>query len=353
MPDAPQLGFEPIPTPTVVPPTIDEDPDAPVFVITRSRWNWAKDQAGKFWPTLKEYWPQITAVLIATGLVSAGVSHVATKATDVPPAPTPVVVPATDMKPVVDAVNALAAEIKKGNADLKTDIASIGKKIDEKPFEPSVDPLVPNASGILPAEVTAKVGRQTVITAKATGDVYWVIPPNTPCDVDTNGFKVTIVPHTDGVFSIGVFTQNKSKWSLTWTMVKAGTAPQPPPPIPVPVPTDPFVKTLQDAYVLDGKPAAALAKLTATYNQAPAIIDNPANKYPIDIVKVNSAAITAQIEPGAPKTVLVNVRTAIDVELRKFLPLGAASEAELTPGVRELFKNNYARVANALKGVQP
>lgn len=345
-------GITPPPDPNnpTPPSPIIVDPNKPVFVVTQEQWDRAKDAAGKFWPTLKEYWPQITIVLVGLGSLIGSGTYVATKNTEPPAPPIPVVEPKVviDLKPVLDGL----LKIDNSVSGLRGDINGLSKKIDEKPI---VDPLVPptpdNATNTLPAETIAKVGRQTTLTAKVSGEVYWVIPPGSPCDSEAFGNRLIFTPTMEAQFPLGAYSQTKGKWNIAWTMVKVGNAPIPPPP----TPNDPFVSSLQAAYERDGKNPIALSKMVVFYQVSDTIVNNDANKTPSDVFSVAKKAMATMLkEPDSDKaTVLVNLRQAISKELDKTLPLGSASTQPLTAESRHLINTQFQRVHNALKGVTP
>jgi hypothetical protein len=253
--------------------------------------------------------------------------------------------------------------------------------------EPKAQPVAPpkKATAIVPATITAKSGELVTIDAsKAKGDVLFDFDDKTfdaKHAIQSGKSLILSMPKSDAAktYHVTVISwDDKTRDRVSINVAGDKVVPAPTPvdplqpildhlskidarlalleqikPIPPPVPVDQFQAAIQAAYIADGKPAVALKKMADIYGLAPTIINNPDNKYPIDIVKVNAAAITSQIEPGAPKTVLVNVRNAIDMELRKYLPFGPGSDAALTADTRNQYITQYARVAAALKGIQP
>lgn len=128
----------------------------------------------------------------------------------------------------------LASLIKSGFEGQSKQLDSIVKAIEAKPVPVPVDPDKKPSKGAIPDEVTAKVGRLTIVTSKETVD-QWIVPPGSPCEWDADGKRLTLVPIEAVEFSVGVVTQ-KGK-SLAWCLVKAGVGPRPPtPPDPTPDP---------------------------------------------------------------------------------------------------------------------
>jgi hypothetical protein len=165
----------------------------------------------------------------------------------------------------------IAVLIKSGFEGQSKQLDNIVKAIEAKPVPSPIDPDKKPSKGAIPDEVSAKVGRLTLITSKEAVD-QWIVPPGSPCEWDADGKRLTLVPIEAVEFSIGVVTQRGK--SLAWCLVKAGVGPKPPPkPNPEPdpiVPTDEFTKAIhgawQQEFAADKKDSAT--KMAACYRAA-------------------------------------------------------------------------------------
>lgn len=227
------------------PPHPPDNPNDPVFTVTREQWDRARDAAGKLWPTLKEYWPQITIVLIGLGSLIGSGTYVATKNAE-PPAPP--VVPEVkvepkiviDLKPVIEGLDKLGQKMD-----------TFGKKLDEKPIPTPIDPKDPKADPLSPikfagatkADVNGDPVEVRVLLGKGAKDLKVWPSPNTTSYVKVFGDTVIVrAKDSSDIFIEAICSVNGKLINPVYWRIVAGQGPQPPPDPkvdPKPKPVDP------------------------------------------------------------------------------------------------------------------
>jgi hypothetical protein len=238
-------GITPPPDPNnPTPPTpIIVDPNKPVFVVTQEQWDRAKDAAGKFWPTLKEYWPQITIVLVGLGSLIGSGTYVATKSTEPAVVPEVKVEPKVviDLKPVTEGLT----KLDKSMVGLREDILSLSKKVDEKK-DPKADPLSPiKFTGATKADVNGDPVEVKVMLGKGAKDLKVWGSPNTTSYVKVFGDTVIVrAKDSSDIFIEAACTVDGKLIDPVYWRIVAGQGPMPPPgpepePKPKPKPVDP------------------------------------------------------------------------------------------------------------------
>jgi len=229
-------------------PVSPPDPNEPVFTVTREQWDKARDAAGKLWPTLKEYWPQITIVLIGLGSLIGSGTYVATKSSE---APAPPVVPVVEPKVVIDLkpITEGLTKLDKSMVGLREDILSLSKKVDEKPVivpidpkDPKADPLSPiKFTGATKADVNGDPVEVRVMLGKGAKDLKVWGSPNTTSYVKVFGDTVIVrAKDSSDIFIEAACTVNGKLIDPVYWRIVAGQGPMPPPgPEPDPKPKPP------------------------------------------------------------------------------------------------------------------
>lgn len=117
-----------------------------------------------------------------------------------------------------------------------------------------------------------------------------------------------------------------------------------------PTPVDAFTKSVQDAWVLDGR-NPKVSSLASLYKASPAIVNDPANTKYKDILDKMHAAAQAPVLLGEPDptkvTVLVNVRRVLANEFNT--AIGGKTGTPLDATSRALIVAEFAKAQKALE----
>jgi hypothetical protein len=230
---------------------------------------------------------------------------------------------------------------------------------------------------IVPPTLTAKGGELLVIDAsKATGDVQFAYDQKTftPKQAIVCGKTLILsIPKCDDAKTHSVTVISFADKSVDYVAINVPGEKVTPPPTPIdsnkvildrldkiesrlaaleqikpipppPVPSDPFTAVLQAAYEKDGKPASALASLTAVYRQSPSTVNNTSLVKASDLLTAMHSAAQSLIQNQLP-----TVRRAIADDSNAAI---GSTDGPLDAAWRARIATQFLKVQHALEGVK-
>lgn len=210
----------------------------------------------------------------------------------------------------------------------------------------------------LPPEVKVGVGRLASVPITYDGtDLKWEVPPSLDAfreyTTDPKEVRLRVIGYQVGAYRLIAVTTKDGKLSpFGVCVVLVGEVPPTPPgpgPIPPPGPTDPFTKSIQDAYTLETDPLKTGQKtnLAALYRQAGgmavAVHDLRTWGQLFDAMK--SAAATLGVSGK-----LSGVQKVIQGKLTTTIPTDGTIALDETG--RQLAKKTFDEVATALEAAK-
>ncbi len=347
-----------------IPPSTN--PDGPKIALTADQLQKIGDAAGAIWPSIKTYWPLITAVLIGFGVVTVATTTVVNPPTTIvkheEPAPVvvpPPVMPPIDFAPVIKSLDGVRSDIKlldtNDEARHKDVLDAINANRPKPPVNPPVDP--PQTDAILfvgptKANIGTPVDVQAKLAAGVTSLALWASPGQTAYVKIVGDTAIIVAKDSSDIWVEACCLDAKGKLvgPVQWK-VTAGNGPQPPPVVP-PTPTDPYQAAIQSAWERDGKPAL-VSTLASVYKlaQTSTVTDKTLTTPEALRVRMHAAIQAALNEPDPVKvTVLSNVRAAIATDFNA--SVGLKTQDVLTDANRAAIAAEFLKTQRALEGVR-